>query len=77
MVFCDSQSAVYLSKNQTFHDSSKHINIRYHFLRDVLAEGKFKLEKISTLDNAADAFTKSLPVSKFESCMKTLKVCSE
>lgn len=75
-VYCDSQSAVYLSKNQTFHDRTKHIDVRYHFMRDVLAGGDFQLEKIGTEENAVDAFTKSLTVSKFESCLNALKICS-
>lgn len=73
-VHCDSQSVVCLSKNQTYHDRTKHIDVRYHFIRDVLNDGEFKLEKISTDDNPADAFTKALPVSKFESCLTTLKI---
>ncbi|MDV3183825.1 MAG: reverse transcriptase domain-containing protein [Sweet potato little leaf phytoplasma] len=73
-IHCDSQSAVCLSKNQTYHDRTKHIDVRYHFIRDILNEGEFKLVKISTEDNPADAFTKALPLSKFESCLSTLKI---
>lgn len=73
-VNCDSQSAVYLSKNQTYHERTKHIDIRYHFLRDVLSGGQFKLVKISTHDNAADCFIKALSLSKLESCLQTLKI---
>lgn len=76
VVYCDSQSVVYLSKNQTFHNRTKHIDIRYHFLRKVMSEGQFVLKKISSFENAADAFTKALPLGKLESCLSTLKICS-
>lgn len=67
-IYCESQSAV-CSKNQTFHERTKHIDVRYHFIRDVINEGKVNLKKIGTSENAADAFTKRL-----ESCLKTLKI---
>lgn len=41
VVHCDSQSAVFLSKNQTYHDRTKHINVRCHFLPDILREGQY------------------------------------
>lgn len=40
-IHCDSQSAVCLSKNQTYHDRTKHIDVRYIFIRDILTEGAF------------------------------------
>jgi hypothetical protein len=36
-VFCDSQSAIYLTKDQMFHESSKHIDVKYHYVRDIIA----------------------------------------
>lgn len=42
-IHCDSQSVVCLSKNQTYHDRTKHIDVRYHFIRHILNEGEFKL----------------------------------
>ncbi|GAA0173588.1 transmembrane signal receptor [Lithospermum erythrorhizon] len=47
-VFCDSQSAIYLSKNPSFHSKSKHIHIRYHWVREVLEEKSLYLDKNST-----------------------------
>jgi hypothetical protein len=68
-VFCDNQSAIFLTKDQMFHDRTKHIDVRYHFVREVIARGDFKVIKIHTNDNPADVFTKCLPVAKFSLCL--------
>jgi hypothetical protein len=49
-----------------FHERTKHIDIKYHFVRDVIEEGKLKVYKISTHDNPANMMTKSVPVAKFK-----------
>jgi hypothetical protein len=63
-----SQSAIYLTKDQMFHERTKHIDIKYHFIRNVIEEGMLKICKISTHDNPADTKTKSVHVAKFELC---------
>jgi hypothetical protein len=67
-LFCDSQSVIYLTKDQMFHERTKHIDIKYHYVRDVVARGKLQVWKISTHDNSADMMTKHVPVAKFELC---------
>jgi hypothetical protein len=67
-LFCDSQSVIYLTKDQMFHERTKHIDIKYHYVRDVVARGKLQVRKISTHDNPADMMTKPVPVAKFELC---------
>jgi hypothetical protein len=51
-----------------FHEMTKHIDVKYHYVRDEVAQGKLKVCKISTHDNPADMMTKPVPVAKFELC---------
>ena len=75
VINCDSQSAIYLTKDQMFHERTKHIDVRYHFVRDVIARGDIVVSKVSTHDNPADMMTKALPVAKFEHCLDLVGVC--
>ncbi|KAI4334843.1 hypothetical protein L6164_013552 [Bauhinia variegata] len=68
MVHSNSQSAIHLSKNLTFHSRSKHIQVWYHWIRDALERKQFSLEKIHTEDNGSDMMTKTLPIGKFATC---------
>ncbi|KAH1046704.1 hypothetical protein J1N35_037488 [Gossypium stocksii] len=65
-IFCDSQSAIFLTKDQMFHERTKHIDVRYHFVRDIIARGDIVVSKISTHENPVDTVTKLLPITKFE-----------
>ena len=56
----DNQSCINLTENPLFHDRSKHIDIRYHFIRDYVQKGAVKLEYISTDKQVVDFLTKSL-----------------
>ena len=60
--------------NPVFHDKSKHIEIRYHFIRDMVQKGVVKLQYISTNDQTADVLTNSLPRVKFEYFRRRLGV---
>ncbi|KAG8481286.1 hypothetical protein CXB51_026104 [Gossypium anomalum] len=70
-LYCDSQSAIHLGKNSNFHARSKHIDVRYHWIRDVFEAKLLELQKIHTNDNGADMLTKALPRGKFETCCLT------
>jgi hypothetical protein len=67
-LFCDSQSAICLTKDQMFHERTKHIDIKYHYIREIIAEGKLRICKISTHFNPTDMMTKPIPRAKFELC---------
>ena len=70
VLFCDSQSAIHLAKNSSYHSRTKHIDVRYHWIRDVVSSKLLKLEKIHTDDNGSDMMTKILPNEKLQACCK-------
>jgi len=70
LLYCDSHSPIHLSKNSTFHSRSKHIDVRYHWIRDVLDEKLLQIEKIHTDDNGSDMMTETLPMQKLEICRR-------
>jgi hypothetical protein len=57
---CDSTSAISVAKNPMLHSKTKHIEGRYHFLRDNVEKGKIALSHVPTHDQLADIFTKPL-----------------
>lgn len=73
-IHCDSQSAIALAKNHVHHERTKHIDNKYHFIRDVVEEGKVHLSKIHTSKNPADFLTKALPGPKFDLCCDLLSI---
>nr|GFA25159.1 retrotransposon protein, putative, Ty1-copia subclass [Tanacetum cinerariifolium] len=70
VVKCDNQSAIHLSRNLMFHERTKHVNVRYHFIREIIESKEIEVAKMGTKDNAADAFTKVVPGLKFKYCME-------
>ena len=60
-VNADNQGSIALAKNPVFHDRSKHIDIQYHFTRDLVKHKKIHLQYIPTENMLADILTKSLP----------------
>jgi hypothetical protein len=58
----DNKSAINLAKNPIAHGRSKHIETKFHFLRDQVAKGKIKLVYCSTDAQIADALTKPLKI---------------
>ena len=57
-LYSDSHSAIHLAKNSVFHSNTKHIQLKYHFIRSALEDGQLKLEKIHTSQNPADMLIK-------------------
>lgn len=66
ILYVDNQSAIRLIKNPEFHKRSKHIDVRYHFIRERFQEGDFDLEYVPTKEQIADVFTKALPKEQFQ-----------
>jgi hypothetical protein len=73
---CDSQSAIFLAKNPSYHLKTKHIDVQYHFVRDMVEEKKVLLEKVDTLKNVAHSLTKSVSTKNFSWCRKTIGIAS-
>ena len=63
---CDNTSAMSISKNPILHSKTKHIPIKYHFLREQVAQKVVKLEYVPTKEKTADIFTKTLAREPFE-----------
>ena len=62
----DNKSALALIKNPVFHDRSKHIQTRYHFIRESWENGEIMPDFVGTEGQLADILTKALPRSRFE-----------
>jgi ribonuclease HI len=65
IIYSDSQSALALSKNDTYHSRTKHIDITHHFLRDHIKQKRVRIAWISTKDQQADLLTKMLDTKQF------------
>ena len=71
---CDNTSAINLSKNPIQHSRSKHIEIRYHFIREHVANEDVNLEYINKENQLADIFIKPLREDKFCSLRRELRI---
>ena len=76
-VYCDNQSAIHLSKNQVYHERTKHVDIKLHFIREIIANRLVLVEKISTEHNPSDMITKVLPSSKFFYCLDLIQLIED
>ena len=65
-IFCDNQSCVKLLENPVFHSKSKHIEIKIHYIWDMVQRGEVKLQYMAKDKQIADVFTKPLARVKFE-----------
>ena len=66
IVNVDNVGAIYLAKNQVLSQRTKHIGVRYHFVRDYIEDGLVKIIFVKSQNNDADMFTKNLPNELFK-----------
>ena len=66
VLYIDNKSAIDLAKNPVFHGRSKHIDIRYHFIRECVERGEIIVKHVCTEEQRADVLTKALSIVKFE-----------
>jgi hypothetical protein len=71
-IFSDNQAAIAISKDPVAHSRTKHIDVRYHYIRELVCSGKTIIEYIRTEDMAADALTKPLPSLALKRCIQDL-----
>ncbi|KAD3338470.1 hypothetical protein E3N88_06134 [Mikania micrantha] len=75
-LLCDNRSALFMSQNPVSHKRAKHIDLDYHFIRELVMSGKLHTRFIPTNLQLADIFTKSLPRPQFEYFRELLRVCA-
>lgn len=74
IIYADNQSAIRLVKNPEFHKRSKHIDVRYHYVREQYAERKFMVEYARSENQLADIMTKPIPRRQFEYLREKLEI---
>ncbi|GJS29549.1 retrovirus-related pol polyprotein from transposon TNT 1-94 [Tanacetum coccineum] len=72
-IYCDSKSAIAISCNPVQHTRTKHIDVRYHFIKDHVEKGTIELYFVGTEFQLADLFTKSLPEARFKFLVEKLE----
>ncbi|KAK2402513.1 putative mitochondrial protein [Trifolium repens] len=74
-LYCDNMSAINISKNPVQHSKTKHIDIRHHYIRDLVENKIVVLEHVGTKEQIADIFTKALDAVQFENLRGKLGIC--
>ena len=70
-----SERAINISKNPVQHSRTKHIDIRHHYIRDLVDDKVITLEHVDTEEQIADIFTKALDANQFEKLRGKLGIC--
>jgi hypothetical protein len=65
-LWSDNQAAIRLVRNPEFHRRTKHIDVKYHIIREAHISGQININYVSTNDQVVDLFTKPLPCDRFE-----------
>ena len=74
-LYCDNLNVISISKNPIQHSRTKHIDIRHHYIRNLVEDKIIDLSHVSTEDQLADIFTKELDASRYESLRSSLRLC--
>ncbi|CAM8918217.1 unnamed protein product [Rhodiola kirilowii] len=74
-LYCNNMSAINISKNPVHHSKTKHIDMRHHFIRELVEKKIITLTHVSTEKQLADIFTKALDNLQFETLISSLGLC--
>jgi len=75
VIFYDNKATIAMTKNRAYHSRTKHIDIRYHFIRSLVAKGEVTLKFCGTNEQVADILTKALPQVKHDYFRLKLGIC--
>jgi len=74
IVYCDSNNAIQLPKNQVYQERTKHIDVKLHFVREEIIQGSVKGMKVSIDHNSSNMITKFLLGNKFCHCLDLIQL---
>jgi hypothetical protein len=75
IIFCDNNSTIKLSKNPVLHGRRNHIDVKFHFLRDLTKDGTIEIIYCKSEDEVVDIFNKSLKLELLVKLRRLLGVC--
>ena len=76
VILCDNQSAIHLARNSMLHKRTKHIDVRYHWIKYALEDKMFELDKVHTDDNGSGMLTKVLASEKLKICCSIARMAN-
>ena len=76
-IFQENQGTIALAKNPVYHSRTKHIDIRFHFIREKVEAKELEIEYKPTEEMVANALTKALPKGKYEDFIQALGMKNE
>ena len=71
-LYCDSKSAIRICDNLVQNSKTKHIALRYHFIKDHVEDGNVEVHFVRSADQLVDIFTKALPETTFNKILQGL-----